>query len=103
VSSKIASLKVVPTSVIIKPTITSSLATISLTKGTLMAPTYTITANTPSPVFSVKGLPKGLKLNSKTGVISGKPSKTGIYLVTLQAKSKNAGMASATKYFQVNP
>jgi hypothetical protein len=103
VTSKIASLKVIPASVIVKPAITSSLATLNLTKGMTMAPTYTVTANTSNPVFSVKGLPKGLKLNSKTGQISGTPAKLGVYLVVLQAKSKNAGMASASKYFVVNP
>jgi len=37
--------------------------------------------------FSAKGLPKGLKINKKTGVITGSLSKTGTFEVTLGAKN----------------
>jgi alpha-galactosidase len=37
--------------------------------------------------FSAKGLPKGLKINAKTGLITGKLSKVGTYVVTLIAKN----------------
>jgi alpha-galactosidase len=37
--------------------------------------------------FSVKGLPHGLKVNPKTGEITGKIKKKGEYLVTLEAKN----------------
>lgn len=37
--------------------------------------------------FSAKGLPKGLKINSKTGLITGVVSEKGTYLVTLGAKN----------------
>src|SRR5690606_30711966 len=37
--------------------------------------------------FSAAGLPKGLKLDPKTGVISGKLTKAGTYMVRLKAKN----------------
>ncbi|RXK85510.1 NPCBM/NEW2 domain-containing protein [Filimonas effusa] len=37
--------------------------------------------------FSVSGLPNGLKLDSKTGIITGSLSKKGTYFVTLGAKN----------------
>ena len=37
--------------------------------------------------FAQKGLPAGLKINAATGVISGKPSKPGVYDVTFTATS----------------
>ena len=43
--------------------------------------------------------PKGLKLNSSTGKITGTPSKTGSYTFTLKAKDKNG--AAGTKNFTV--
>jgi alpha-galactosidase len=49
---------------------------------------YTIAASGERPIqFSSENLPKGLVLNSKTGVISGKISKRGTYLATLKAKN----------------
>lgn len=74
--------------------------------GTLAAPngfigdgyTYTLPysatdANTPSS-FSVTGLPPGLTLNTATGVISGRPTKAGIYNITARA-SNPAGTGTA--------
>ena len=37
------------------------------------------------PKIAVKGLPPGLKYDSKAGLISGKPTKPGVYLVTFSA------------------
>lgn len=37
--------------------------------------------------FSATGLPSGLKIDSKTGIITGKLSKTGTFIVTLTAKN----------------
>jgi len=46
----------------------------------------TATGNRPM-IFSASGLPKGLKINSQTGIITGKLSKAGTYNVTLEAKN----------------
>jgi alpha-galactosidase len=40
-----------------------------------------------SMTFSAKGLPKGLKINPKTGLITGMLTKVGTYNVTLKAKN----------------
>ncbi|MCW0216762.1 MAG: putative Ig domain-containing protein [Prosthecobacter sp.] len=37
--------------------------------------------------YSAKNLPTGLKLDSKTGIISGKPTKAGTFSVTVSAKN----------------
>ena len=85
------------------PAITSSLVELTLAKGVTMTP-YQITANTNNPTtYSTKGLPSGVGCSSSTGLITGKPTKSGTYLVTLQAKSKTGGLASATMYFVVLP
>ncbi len=47
---------------------------------------YRIPATGERPMrFSAKGLPKGLKLNPETGIITGKVKKAGTYKVTLKA------------------
>lgn len=49
---------------------------------------YLVTATGDRPMaFSAFGLPKGLKINNQTGVITGKLSKAGTYVVTLEAKN----------------
>jgi alpha-galactosidase len=49
---------------------------------------HLVTATGERPLtFSAKGLPKGLKINVKTGLITGKLSKAGTYVVTLFAKN----------------
>jgi uncharacterized protein YkwD len=86
--------------VVIPPSITSDLSAISVPKGKLI-PRFTITTNFGAKSFAAKGLPRGLKLNTKTGVISGKPTKTGTYTVTLTARKmkgkKVEQQATATK------
>ena len=100
-TSKVALLNVVPLNQILNPAITSSLATLVLPKGVVITP-YQITANTnPPTTYAAKNLPSGLACSSSTGKITGKPTKSGIYLVTLQAKSKTGGLASATMYMIV--
>ena len=85
---------------ILPPTITSDLSTVSIPAGNLI-PRFTITTNFGAKTFAAKGLPKGLKLNKKNGVISGKPKKPGTYTVTLTAKKmkgkKVEQQAAATK------
>lgn len=49
---------------------------------------YTIAATGDRPMtFSAKGLPKGLTLDEKTGIITGKVVEKGIYTATLNAKN----------------
>ncbi len=82
------------------PSITSDLSTVSIPAGNLI-PRFTITTNFGAKTFAARGLPKGLKLNKKNGVISGKPKKPGTYTVTLTARKmkgkKVEQQATATK------
>ena len=56
---------------------------------------YTIAATGTRPVnFSAGNLPKGLSLDSKTGIITGKVFRRGIYIATIKAKNK---FGTATK------
>ena len=49
---------------------------------------YLLTATGDRPmIFSASGLPKELKINTQTGIITGKLSKAGTYNVTLEAKN----------------
>ena len=77
------------------PTITSSLAAISIPKGTQIAP-YTITTNFSANAFSAAGLPAGLKLNATTGTITGIPSKKGTFTVSATASKKTSGKISSS-------
>lgn len=48
---------------------------------------YTLTAS-PSPTgYSASGLPSGLKLNTTTGVISGRATVSGVFVVKVKAKN----------------
>ncbi len=49
---------------------------------------YTIAATGDRPMtFSARGLPKGLKLDARTGIITGSLQKKGEYVVTLRARN----------------
>ena len=62
---------------------------------------YTITASgTPPVVFTVEGLPKGLKFNGSA--IAGKPEDTGTFSVQLSA-SNSVGVANETLVLTVTP
>ena len=51
---------------------------------------YLIPAQGDRPMkFSAKGLPKGLRLDSSTGIITGTTPEAGEYTVTLRAKNKH--------------
>ncbi|RDB05837.1 NPCBM/NEW2 domain-containing protein [Runella aurantiaca] len=60
---------------------------------------YTIAATGDRPMsFSAKGLPKGLSLDEKTGIITGKVLKKGTYTATLKAKN---ALGEATKELKI--
>ena len=48
---------------------------------------YTITANNGATLFSATGLPDGLSVNAATGEISGTPTESGTFNVTLKANN----------------
>ncbi|MCW0218874.1 MAG: immunoglobulin domain-containing protein, partial [Prosthecobacter sp.] len=50
--------------------------------------------------FSAKGLPSGVKINSKTGEITGRPTKPGIYKIIVIAKN-NFGSTEAEQTIEV--
>jgi len=66
------------------PSITSSLANQSTVAGVAYAG-YTITGDNSPTSFSAAGLPTGLSCAADTGVISGTPSQTGTFNVTIRA------------------
>ena len=64
---------------------------------TIGAPfTSTVSASNYPDTFSIVGLPKGLVFNAKTGLISGKPSVTGVFNVQVAAKNKGGTSATVT-------
>lgn len=56
--------------------------------------TYQLTAANYPKTFAVTGLPKGLKVTPATGLISGRASAAGVYVV--QVRASNSGGTSAT-------
>ena len=66
------------------PSITSSLANQSTVAGVAYAG-YTITSDNPPSLYSAAGLPTGMSCDANTGVISGTPSQTGTFNVTIRA------------------
>jgi len=81
------------------PLINSSLAASSLTLGVPYR--YTITASGSPTRFGASRLPPGLRINARSGVISGTPSRVGTYVVVLQASKPNSLAATATKVLTV--
>lgn len=60
---------------------------------------YTIAATGERPMsFSVKNLPKGLSVDAKTGIISGKIAQKGVYATVLKAKNT---FGEATKELKI--
>ena len=79
--------------------ITSDRAAVSINLGASFS--HQITASGSPTSFGAIRLPTGLKLNAKTGLISGKPTKVGTFSATLQALKKGSTTATATKVFTV--
>jgi len=79
--------------------ITSDVSPASITLNTPFS--HQITASGSPTSFGAIRLPTGLKLNAKTGLISGKPTKAGVFSATLQALKRGSTTATATKVFTV--
>ena len=75
------------------PVITSVL-TLTAVKGTAIA-NYTITASNTPTSFSATGLPTGLSIVTATGVISGTPTVSGVFNITINAINAD-GTGTAT-------
>jgi hypothetical protein len=69
------------------PTITSDLSSVSVPISQNIIP-YAVTTNFGANAFTATGLPKGIKINAKTGVVTGKPTKKGTYTVRVTASKK---------------
>jgi hypothetical protein len=84
--------------------IISDLSQLSVTKNKSVTP-YAVRANFTAKNFTITGLPPGLKYSNTTGVISGAPSQTGTYKVSITAKKIQGGKvvksATANKVFVV--
>ena len=79
--------------------ITSDLSEVSVNLGASFS--HQITASGSPTSFGAFRLPTGLKINAKTGLISGMPTKVGVFSVTLQALKKGSTTAIVTKVFTV--
>jgi hypothetical protein len=79
--------------------ISSDLSAASLNLGSNYS--YQITAHGSPTSFGARGLPAGLTINTRTGLISGRPTRPGTFSVTLQALKKGSATVTATKVFTV--
>ena len=74
----------------------------TLTKNAGTAVSYTITATTSNPVFSIASgsvLPSGLVLDANTGTISGIPTQAGYFTTAIIATANDVSSAPATFTF----
>lgn len=83
-----------------RPQITSPLA-VTLQPG--VPATYQIGATNRPTSFNALGLPPGLQLNSANGLISGTPTKPGLYRVTLKANAAVANASAIARFDVVAP
>jgi hypothetical protein len=77
------------------PTITSDLSTISVPVSQNIIP-YAVSTNFKANAFKISGLPKGLVINAKSGVITGKPTQKGKYTVRMTASRKKNNVVTDT-------
>lgn len=82
------------------PKITSDLSDLVLKVGKPM-PTYSTTTNFETAGFLAFGLPPGVKFDTATGQIFGKPTAKGYYNVVIGASKRGAGAILATKNMRV--
>ncbi|MFM8983630.1 MAG: Ig domain-containing protein, partial [Spartobacteria bacterium] len=65
--------------------------------------TYQIKATNKPTKFSATGLPAGLKLNGKTGLISGTPIKSGTFRINVSALNAKGSSKTAFLEIKVSP
>jgi hypothetical protein len=82
------------------PPVITSADTATGTVGTAFS--YQITATNNPTSFSATGLPPGLTVKTSTGLISGTPTTSGIYPVTISATNVS-GTATATVVMTIGP
>jgi hypothetical protein len=81
--------------------ITSKLADLKIKNGKAMK-NYRVTSNIRAVKYTAMGLPAGLKISPTTGVISGKPTKKGVFKVKLTATNKLKQSAKAILSIKVS-
>ena len=86
-------------SVLADPSISSNLSAVTITLGANYS--YQITGSGSPTSFQATGLPKGLSVNRTSGQISGAPTQTGTFSVTLRALKGRATLATAVKVVNV--
>jgi hypothetical protein len=83
--------------------ITSDLSPVTLTNGISQTVPYVVQANLAGARFQASGLPPGLKLDPSTGILSGRPSRTGTFRATFSVVHARGDRFSAQKSFTVLP
>ena len=83
--------------------ITSDLSGMTLTNGVALSVPYALQANVAGARFQATGLPPGLKLDPRTGTLSGRPTRTGTYTATFTALPPRGDRMAAQKSFTVVP
>ncbi|MFZ0666144.1 MAG: putative Ig domain-containing protein [Acidimicrobiales bacterium] len=92
---------------VIPPKLTADSPPVSATVGTAYSYTFKATSPKGEPqttfALSVVGLPPGLTLNKKTGVLSGTPTTPGDYSIQVEAENGAYGVVSPMLEIVVSP
>jgi hyaluronate lyase len=80
------------------PQITSNLNLVAVTSSPV---SYQIASDATGVTYGATGLPRGLSVNTTTGVITGAPTQSGTYTVTLSATNSSGRTGYATLTIQV--